>query len=102
MSDSDDNAHDQINTFNSISNSYDKETSLEYLPNELQYSNKFKNEEVESLMYGPDTPEKLLVTEFFRGIVLCHQASVMQDNTQEGLFRYICVLHDEMASLEFA
>ena len=45
---------------------------------------------------------KLMITEFFRGITLCHQASVMLDNSQENLFRYICVLPDEIASLEFA
>ena len=43
-----------------------------------------------------------MVTEFFRGITLCHQASVVKDNTSENLLRYICVLHDEIASLEFA
>lgn len=43
-----------------------------------------------------------MVTEFFRGITLCHQASVAKDPTQADMQRYICVLHDEIASLEFA
>jgi hypothetical protein len=45
---------------------------------------------------------KDMLTEFFRGIVLCHQASVARDNTQPNLMKFICVLHDEIASLEFA
>ena len=45
---------------------------------------------------------KQMVVEFFRGIILCHQANVVKDNTKDSLMRYICVLHDEIASLEFA
>lgn len=93
---------DNMNTYNSFTDSFDKESSLEYLPNELWYSNKFKNDEMDALLQGPNTAERQAIEEFFRGIILCHQASVTQDNTQEGLFRYICVLHDEIASLEFA
>lgn len=53
-------------------------------------------------MSGPNNANKIMVTEFFRGITLCHQANVVKDNSQEGLLRYVCVLHDEIASLEFA
>lgn len=38
---------DNLNTFNSFTDSFDKESSLEYLPNELRYSNKFKNDEMD-------------------------------------------------------
>ena len=43
-----------------------------------------------------------MIWEFFRGITLCHQANVVQDSRFEDQQRYICVLHDEIASLEFA
>lgn len=40
--------------------------------------------------------------EFFRGITLCHQASVSKDFSQEDFYRYVGVLHDELAALDFA
>jgi len=43
-----------------------------------------------------------MVTEFFRAITLCHQASVVRDPNHTDLQKYICVMHDEIASLEFA
>lgn len=43
-----------------------------------------------------------MLTEFFRGITLCHQANVVKDTHAWDLHKYICVLHDEIASLEFA
>ena len=46
-----------------------------------------------------------MITEFFRGITLCHQASVVKDSIKSDFMnmqKYICVLHDEIASLEFA
>jgi hypothetical protein len=75
---------------------------LEYLPNELKFSTDFENEEASIILSGPNNVTKLAVTEFFRGITLCHQANVVKDNSHENLLRYICVLHDEIASLEFA
>ena len=54
------------------------------------------------ILSGPDNVNKQMVIEFFRGITLCHQASVVKDPSQQDLQRYICVLHDEIASLEFA
>jgi len=75
---------------------------LEYMPNELKFTTKFQNEESDMILSGPNNINKLIVVEFFRGITLCHQASVVKDNTKDSLLRYICVLHDEIASLEFA
>ena len=43
-----------------------------------------------------------MLTEFFRGITLCHQATVIKDITKDDLQKYLCVMHDEIASLEFA
>ena len=44
-----------------------------------------------------------MLVEFFRGITLCHQANVVRDkfsnNDQE--YKYIGVLNDEIATLEF-
>jgi len=66
------------------------------------FTTKFLNEEADIILSGPNNMNKLMVIEFFRGITLCHQASVVRDNTQDTSLRYICVLHDEIASLEFA
>lgn len=54
------------------------------------------------ILSGPTNTNKQMIVEFFRGITLCHQANVVKDNSHENLLKYICVLHDEIASLEFA
>lgn len=72
MSDSEDQAMDNMNTYNSFTDSFDKESSLEYLPNELRYSNKFKNDEMDILLQGPQNADRQAIEEFFRGIILCH------------------------------
>jgi len=33
------------------------------------------------ILSGPNNMNKLMVIEFFRGITLCHQASVAKDNS---------------------
>ena len=76
--------------------------SLDYLPNELKFSNKFYNTEAERILSGQMTAGKEMIVEFFRGITLCHQANVSIDKGSQGSFRYIGVLHDELASLDFA
>lgn len=75
---------------------------MDYLPNELKFTTKYYNEEADLILSGPNNTNKLMVTEFFRGITLCHQANVVRDTSQIDQQRYICVLHDEIASLEFA
>ena len=54
------------------------------------------------ILSGPDNVNKQMVTEFFRGITMCHQASVAKDYHSQDHYKYIGVLHDEIASLEFA
>lgn len=46
--------------------------SLEYLPNELIYTNKFYNYEAELILEGDNNSNKKMLVEFFRGITLCH------------------------------
>ena len=99
-----DNFEDGIES--SINNTFEQENSLDYLPNELRFSSKFTNETAEAILNSAGSEnEKLnknMLTDFFRGITLCHQASVAKDNINPSLMKYICVLHDEIASLEFA
>lgn len=76
--------------------------SLDYLPNELKYSNEFVNSEADLILNGPNSKKKLNIIELFRGITLCNQASVQKDFKNQHLYKYIGVLHDELASLEFA
>lgn len=90
---------------NSLNDTFEQENSLDYLPNELKFSSKFHNETADMILSGPsdtDNTNKLMLTEFFRGITLCHTASVARDLSQPDQMRFICVLHDEIASLEFA
>ena len=44
-----------------------------------------------------------MITEFFRGITLCHQVNVTNrsGDLENGEFKYIGVLNDEIATLEF-
>lgn len=75
------------------------------MPNELRYSNRFHNETADMILGNSGESEdnnKVMLTEFFRGITLCHQANVARDNNSPDMMRFICVLHDEIASLEFA
>ena len=46
--------------------------SLEYLPNELIYTNKIYNYEAELILEGDNNSNKKMLVEFFRGITLCH------------------------------
>lgn len=88
-----------------MNDTFEVENSLDYVPNELKFSTKFQNEMCDLILQGEseeDNKNKLMLTEFFRGITLCHQASVARDLSQPDLMRYICVLHDEITSLEFA
>lgn len=87
---------------NSINDTFESDNSLDYLPNELKFTTKYHNETADMILSGPNNINKVMVTEFFRGITLCHQASVAKDPTQADIQKYICVLHDEIASLEFA
>lgn len=53
--------------------------SLDYLPNELKYTNKFYNDEADLILNGENNQNKQMLVEFFRGITLCHQANVVRD-----------------------
>ena len=73
------------------------------MPNELKFTSKYTNDEADKILQGPSSSNKEMIVEFFRGITLCHQANVQKDkagNTDQ--LRYIGVLHDELASLDFA
>lgn len=48
----------------------------DYLPNEIIFNSKFKNETADLILSGPNNASKQLVIEFFRGIISCHQASI--------------------------
>ena len=54
------------------------------------------------ILSGANNRNKQVIIEFFRGITLCHQANVVKDHSNPDMQKYICVLHDEIASLEFA
>ena len=96
------NSFSQEEEDHSINDTFESDNSLDYLPNELKFTTKYHNETAAMILSGPRNVNKVMVTEFFRGITLCHQASVAKDPTQADMQRYICVLHDEIASLEFA
>ena len=64
----------------SINDTFEYENSMDYLPNELKFTTKFHNEQADIILSGPDTINKLMITEFFRAITLCHQASVEKDS----------------------
>ena len=49
-----------------------KNESLDYLPNELKFTAEYKNEESELILEGPANSNKGMITQFFRGITLCH------------------------------
>ena len=63
----------------SINASYEQENSLEYLPNELKFTTKYQNEKADTILTGTNSANKFMLTEFFRGITLCHQANVVKD-----------------------
>lgn len=82
--------------------SFEQGEKLDYLPNEMKFNLKYYNKTADMILKGPDNPNKTMITEFFRGITLCHQANVVRDHSNKNLHKYICVLHDEIASLEFS
>lgn len=86
----------------SINDTFEVNKTLDYLPNELKFNTKYYNETADMILSGENNSNKQVVTEFFRGITLCHQANVVKDQKNPDLQKYICVLHDEIASLEFA
>ena len=79
----------------------DNENSLDYLPNELQYTTQFYNEEAHQILNGENNLNKKTMIEFFRGITLCHQANVSKDLSTDGKYNYTGVLNDEIYTLEF-
>jgi hypothetical protein len=96
------NSFSEENDVISENDTFEQENSLDYLPNELKFTTRYHNETAELILSGPNNVNKVMLTEFFRGIALCHQASVVKDTSLADLHKYICVLHDEIASLEFA
>jgi magnesium-transporting ATPase (P-type) len=86
----------------SINDTFEQDNSLDYLPNELKFTTKYYNETLDMILSGANNRNKQVIIEFFRGITLCHQANVVKDHTNPDIQKYICVLHDEIASLEFA
>jgi len=67
----------------------------------LKLKNKFNNEIADMILAGPQNQNKEMIIEFFRGINLCHQANVIKENNDPENIKYMCVLNDEIASLEF-
>ena len=95
------------NTNNDNEKDYDSildELSLEYLPNELRYTQKYHNPEAEMILNGNSNLNKTMLVEFFRGITLCHQINVTKDMklSQREMYQYVGVFNDEIASLDFA
>lgn len=43
-----------------------------------------------------------MIIEFFRGINLCNQANIIKDSYDPENIKYMCILNDEIASLEFS
>jgi len=80
------------------------ELSLDYLPNELKYIQKYHNDEADIILQGPQTQNQNMLVEFFRGITLCHQINVTKDmkRSLQNMYQYVGVFNDEIASLEFA
>ena len=56
----------------SDNDSFKEENSLDYLPNELKFTTKYHNEESDLILSGPDNMNKVMVSEFFRAIIMCH------------------------------
>ena len=56
-----------------------EELSLDYLPNELRYTQQYYNKEADIILNGPDNLNKNMLVEFFRGITLCHQLNVTKN-----------------------
>ena len=54
--------------------------SLDYLPNQLQFSSNYLNQELESQIKGKDSKQKKQIVEFFKAITLCHQTNVINNN----------------------
>ena len=58
---------------------FEQENSIDYLPNELKFTTKYSNDEADLILTGPNNTNKQMITQFFRGITLCHQANVVKD-----------------------
>ena len=56
-----------------------EELSLDYLPNQLRYTQQYYNKEADIILNGPDNSNKNMLVEFFRGITLCHQLNVTKN-----------------------
>ena len=54
------------------------------------------------ILAGPQNQNKEMIIEFFRGINLCNQANIIKDSYDTENIKYMCVLNDEIASLEFS
>jgi hypothetical protein len=80
------------------------ELSLDYLPNELKYTQKYQNNEADAILNGPQNYNKTMLIELFRGILLCHQINVTKDMKQstQNMYQYVGVFNDEIATLDFA
>lgn len=63
----------------SINDTFEVNKTLDYLPNELKFNTKYYNETADMILSGENNSNKQVVTEFFRGITLCHQANVVKD-----------------------
>jgi magnesium-transporting ATPase (P-type) len=90
---------------NSDDEEFEDENSLKYLPNELNFTARFLNDEADLILSGDNDQNKTMFVEFFRGIALCHQCNVIKDKQvekDENNIKYVGVLHDELATLNFA
>jgi hypothetical protein len=52
---------DEYDSDTEINDSNFEQLSLDYLPNELQYTTQFKNSEVEMILTGDDCPNKRML-----------------------------------------
>lgn len=48
------------------------ELSLDYLPNEIRYTQQFFNEEADQILHGYESGNKKMLVDFFRSLTLCH------------------------------
>jgi magnesium-transporting ATPase (P-type) len=84
--------------------------SLDYFPNELKFSERFTNTDLEQILMSKHSNSKdysyAEICELFRAMTLCNQVYLIKDKDQQRLkerqFKYIGVMPDEISVIEFA
>lgn len=85
------------------------EMSLDYFPNELQFSEKFTNTDLEQILASKFSNSKdysyAQICELFRAMCLCHQVYVIKEKdvnrVKDRQYKYIGVMSDEISVIEF-